>query len=119
MAAIQGKKKKRRYLIGLPMAILAVLVLLIFVRAAWKMYQRDALSRDNLKMAEEQLAALKAREADLQTKIKALETPRGIEEEIRANFSVAKEGEKVISLVEEEATTTATTTEKKPWWRLF
>jgi len=119
MATVQGKKRKKRYLIGLPMAILAVVILLVFVRATWKMYQRDALSRENLKTAEEQLAALEAREADLQAKIKMLETPRGIEEEIRANFSVVKEGEKVISLVEEEATTTATTTEKKPWWRLF
>ncbi|MFA5737153.1 MAG: septum formation initiator family protein [Candidatus Paceibacterota bacterium] len=119
MTRIQGKKRKKRYLLGLPMAVLAILVLLVFFRAAWKMYQRDALSRENFEIVEEQLSALKIREDDLRIKIKKLETSRGIEEEIRANFSVVKEGEKVISLVTEKATATATTTEKRPWWKFF
>lgn len=119
MAGIQGKKKKRKYLLGFPLAIISVLVLMLVARAAWKMYQQDALSRENLRLAQDQLAVLRDRQANLKEKLKMLETPRGIEEEIRANFSVVKEGEKVINLVEEATATVPTTTAKKSWWQIF
>jgi len=119
MVGIQGKKKKKRYLWGFPVAVVLILVFFVFARATWKMYQQDALSRENLRLAQDQLAVLRDRQSDLEEKLKRLETSRGIEEEIRVNFSVVKEGEKVINLVEEATSTVPTTTAKKSWWQIF
>jgi cell division protein FtsB len=51
---------------------------------------------------EAELMDLKARAAALEAKVDHLKQSRGVEEELRNRFDVAKEGEKVVVLVGEE-----------------
>ena len=115
----QGKSEKRKrwtdYLVSLGL----VLVFLIILRATWNLYQKNQMARDNLRSSADQLEKLTERQAVLQDKIERLKTARGVEEEIRNNFPVVKEGEQVINLVEEEPTPTTTATTTKPWWQMF
>lgn len=61
--------------------------------------------------AEEELAKLKAREIELNERVEYLEGARGVEEEIRKNFDVARAGEQVVILTGEP---TAPTVEAVP-----
>ncbi len=64
---------------------------------------------------------LEKREVELVSEIKRLETPEGVEKEIREKYNVAQEGEYMAIIVDERKK--ATTTDKtageriKGWWK--
>jgi cell division protein FtsB len=73
--------------------------------------------------AETQLKDQEARETALNEKIKSLETARGQEEALRDQYQVGKEGEGVITIVDEPASSTSEQDAQKPsllqrifWW---
>jgi cell division protein FtsB len=86
---------------------IAVLVLsgvtFVFVRGAFRMYERYAAASEARDAAELEVEALKERQADLETKVASLSSDRGLEEELRRRFGVGKPGEGVIELLEEAA----------------
>ena len=69
--------------------------------------------------AEADLAAVSARYNELKKRVDELETPRGQEEEIRNNFPVGKEGERVVVIYDEEEKATSTSVQKDKWWQKF
>jgi cell division protein FtsB len=69
-------------------------------------YNEAAVARAG---AEAQVKDLKQREADLTAMTKRLSTDRGMEEELRHRYGVAKEGEGVIDIVAATNTTPVTT----------
>jgi len=102
MREYQRKKKIRQYLYSkLALGVLLVLTLLI-AKAAWNVYSKEQGSRASMSRAEQELAALKARHAQLSRSIERLKTEQGIEAEIREQFQVAKPGEQMVVLVGEE-----------------
>ncbi|MCX6714180.1 MAG: septum formation initiator family protein [Candidatus Vogelbacteria bacterium] len=121
MANYQGKRHRISHLSPLVLAIL-VIVLVIFVRATWGVYQKSRLAEENLQASVKKLQEITQRKKDLQESLERFKTARGIEEEIRTNLSVVKNGEKVINIMAESDTaTTATSTDKKPnpWWHFW
>ncbi len=103
----------RRALYAKPTIIALSIALFLVARGAWNMYQKSQTTLVKREAAEEELSALKARERELSQDIVNLSTDRGIEEEIRERFMVAKEGESVmvISSPKEEAVHTITVTD--------
>lgn len=103
---------------------IAALLLLIFLlgRGAYERYsiERDM---DNRRIAAEQeLRLLEERKADLEADVTYLEGERGIEEEIRSNFDVARQGEQVVILTGEDATSTPPPLPPQPqppWWKFW
>lgn len=86
-----------------------VFVLLIFIAVflSLSVYNRYIIAEETkLKLEErkEDLEALKMRADVLETKVEYLERDRGIEEELRNRFDVAKEGEQVVVILEDEKT---------------
>ncbi len=59
---------------------------------------------------------LRLRNEELQNKIVRLSTVSGVEEEIRSKFSVAKEGENVVLVIDNKNDNASTTTTKKEFW---
>ncbi|HRZ30189.1 MAG TPA: septum formation initiator family protein [Candidatus Paceibacterota bacterium] len=113
---------KNRYKVAYEFLIILVLLFsfVVMVRAVWRLWQKNEIANANLASSDERLTQLEERKRMLEVRISKLGTPRGLEEEIRTNFSVVKPGEKVVNIVErEEATTTATTTEVRRWWQIF
>lgn len=101
-----------------------LLVLAVFVSIST--FERYTIAKDmagDRAEAEAELEALKKRHSDLEAEVKYLSNERGIEAEMRRQFDVARDGEKVVVIVEEkpaEATSTATTTPvKRPWYRFW
>ncbi len=83
------------------LVILALLALVfVGVRGVWGVYQKEHESRALRAETEMRLAELKIREADLRRDMAALKSERGIEEVLREEYELAKEGEGVIVIVD-------------------
>lgn len=70
------------------------------MHGVWGVYQKEHQARINKHRRLAHLEELKAMQGALKEEIDQLSTGRGIDEEIRQKFEVAKEGERVIVIVE-------------------
>ena len=83
------------------LGLLALFVLVIGASmGVWGVYQKEKGSRALRALAENELADLADREAQLVTDLKELKTERGMEEALRKQFALAAAGEKLIVIVE-------------------
>lgn len=94
-------------------------------------YERYAVERETAQKLEErmnELRLIEEREATLQKSVEHMKNERGIEEEIRNRFDVAKEGEEVVIILEDEKTNmrplstssaSSTTEKKRHWYDIF
>lgn len=99
--------------------MLALLVLVIMAASGvWSVYNKDRESRILRSQSELELSHLQAQQARLSSDIARLETPRGQEETLRAQYAVGKQGEGMIVIVEpeREAPVEATTTPGVMHW---
>jgi len=115
----QGKSEKRKRWSKRLILLGLLIIFLVVLRATWDLYQKSQLAGAKLNSSADRLAKLTERQTVLRDKIERLKTPRGVEEEIRNNFPVVKEGEQVINLVEEEPQPTITSTTTRKWWQIF
>ena len=110
-------RKRRTYL---NVILVALFILAIFsLRGFFDVYRKQAESKKGLAEIEREWTALKEREQTLTRDLKKLETPRGVEEEIRDKFSVAKEGEKMALIVESKIREGIQGEEKGNWFTRF
>jgi cell division protein FtsB len=119
MASFGKKKTITDYLYSKPV-IAVLLVIAIFMSIA--VYHRFTVEREMaLRRAEmeKERVELIQRKAELEERVDYLSGDRGIEEEIRKHFDVAKEGEQVVIIVdkgEEQKPEIPPILEKKPWY---
>lgn len=101
MIPFQERKKLRKILYA--KATLGVLFVLsvIVARGAWHVYQKAAIARAERTEAERSFEELAGRAKELEESITRLKSERGIEEEIRQKFTVARSGEEVVIVVDE------------------
>jgi len=92
-------------------------ITLVAVRAAWGMYVKLDKATTGQEVAEAQLAALKAQQAEVAASVKDLSSKRGVEAQIRQRFGVAKEGEGEIEIVRDTAVPTTSPKESEWWWQ--
>jgi cell division protein FtsB len=106
-------------------AWVAIIVLFVIItilgNATWNIYVKNSIANENKLAAVRQLEDLKERKKVIKEKLDKLKTPEGREEEIRKNLPMAKEGEYVITIVDDEdkkvsSDTEASTTIKKGLW---
>lgn len=122
MAGFGKKKKITEYLYSKP-SIFILAVIAIFL--AFAVYARYTVEREMASRRVEiqvQKQELIDRKAQLEERVEYLSGDRGIEEEIRKHFDVAKEGEQVVIIVDkqEKATPTPVQVEEiKPWYQFW
>ena len=117
-----GKQNKYKKIIYSKVTILVLLVLVVLLgRSVWERFQIERDMAARAAQAQAELDELSARKDDLEARVEYLEGERGIEEEVRKNFDVAKDGEQVIILMGdvEEETEPAVVSESKPAWYQF
>ncbi len=107
MNDFQRKRKIRKVLYSRGVMAGVFLLLLLISKATWGLYAKERESKKNLDRVEGSLAALTIRKERLQSDIARLNTPEGIESEIREQFQVAKPGEKMVMLVDDPHSTPA------------
>jgi|GEM_PF-1003634 len=119
MLEVRRKYRMRRFL-GSGISFFLVLVLLvIFVQAAVGMNMKAREAKEKRALAMDELRRLEARQTDLQTEIARLSSDRGIEEELRDRYFIAKEGERVavVNIGEPEAGTGPQEIKKGGFWK--
>ena len=87
-----------------------IVVIIFAAHSTIKVFGTYMTAKKEYAAALDAFTKLQKREASLKAKIEALETERGIEEEIRNKFGFAKEGEEVIVIVEPPTTVATSST---------
>ena len=94
------RRRIKQWLYSWPFLIVLIITSIFLAHGVWGVYQQERLTRVIKNQRLTHLEELEIREDALQEEINRLNTERGIEEEIRQKFEVAKEGEGVIVIVE-------------------
>jgi cell division protein FtsB len=119
MRELEQRQKMRRKLYSLPALAILFIVAVAMVRGAYAMLVKERESAKGAENLAAEVAALSERETLLLRELEKLETPAGIEEEIKSKFNVAKEGELVAVIVDRPEDEATTTPEKKSWFKRF
>lgn len=121
MIDFQGRRRQNSWFYSkLTILILLVLVLLMS-RAVFDVYQKNRVARENFYETEKKLNELESEKLALESSVASLSTKLGVEKEIRKNFSVVKEGERLITIIENQKDIPATNTDKQSssWWKVL
>ncbi len=115
------KRKIRKVIYSWPMVVVLFILLGFAMRGTWGVYTKYKESQVNLEIAERQYEATKKRADFLETEAARLSTDRGIEQEIRNRFQVARPGEHLVMIVgeEEKNPTDVVATSTKSWWQFW
>lgn len=105
-------KQKTRELLYSKITIAAILFFVVMlIPGVYSIYVKLGESEKDRNAAERELADLEEREQMLTQKVDQGKTERGLEEQIREKFNVAKEGESVIVLVDKPVVASTTQNE--------
>ena len=121
MAEFEERKKFWRIFYS-PLVFIVLLLIFVFMsRALWRVYSHERTSTQDRERLEGQLAVVNVRATVLKNQIEALQTSKGLEDEIRSKFNVTKAGEGVAVIVNatDSAGVATTSAEKKTWWQRF
>jgi len=121
--------QKRSWRTVLYSPITLTFLMMIFLYLAYVTYNRYVIEREMSSRqldAENELKTLEQRRDTLQKKVDYLSNDRGIEAEMRRNFDVAREGEKVVIILDDEIATnnieplsSITPTTTRPWYKFW
>ena len=117
MQKFQARRRFREALYSWPLLLVLFICVILLASAVLGVYEKYGIAQAALSGATKENDALLARKGGLESKIEALKTPRGVEEEIRSHYQVAKPGEEVVVVVDNTTTTPATTTPAVSWWK--
>ncbi len=84
-----------------PVIVALSAIFLLLAVSVFERYQVEREMAARAVAAARELETLQKREAELNTRVSYLEGERGVEEELRKNFDVAKAGEQVVILTGE------------------
>ena len=119
--------QKRKLKVILASRIVQVLVVSVTLLVIWSAYTRyqiaDEMAERRVEV-EKEAQALQERKEALETEVQYLSDERGIEAEMRRQFDVAKDGEKVVVIVEDESDSVetipiATSTNERRWYEFW
>jgi len=85
--------------------------------AAWNMYQTNYGTKQRIERLRTEHQELQQREKIISSAAMNVSTERGLEAEIREKFSVAKEGERVIVLIDDDEVPVSVEEKERKWWR--
>lgn len=119
-----GKQNSyKAYLYSRPVIVVLLVLVALLSRSVYERLGVERDMSDRRARAEAELERLQDRKVQIEDRVEYLEGERGIEEEIRKNFDVAREGEQVIILTGEEKKKSIATDEEKidksPWYQFW
>lgn len=98
-----------RFLATVAGAMLLLVLAVVAIKAAWGMYGTFRTAAEARDSALSELAILRADEGRVMAAVAALETPQGVEQEVRERYGVAKPGEGEIHIVRDTSAADAET----------
>lgn len=116
----QQKNKLRNLLFSKFFLVLLFIVFIFLAYSTFSVYLKMKESSDKKQKVINEMIVLEEKNRLLENKINELNSPSGIEREIRDKFAVAKNGEKVVVIVEDkESTSTEVYKEKTTWQKVL
>jgi len=100
MATFQQRNDPLRLMWRRVVAVVLLILIAIAVRGAWGVYKKSQESRVLKVEAEATLQDLQTREKELRSEIANLKSDRGVEAELRERYDLAKDGERVVIIVD-------------------
>ncbi|MEK7460146.1 MAG: hypothetical protein AAB628_01200 [Patescibacteria group bacterium] len=98
------ERKKFRQIIYSKASIAVLLVFSVLIaHGAWKVHEKAIIAKAESGEAERTLSEMENRSKELEASLVRLKTDRGIEEEVRQKFAVARPGEEVVVIVDENS----------------
>ncbi len=113
------KKDTGRFALRLVGVALLAVVTFTAAHSAWDMYGKLVRATQQQEETQRQLALLTAQANQVQASVAALSSGRGVEEQMRERFGVARPGEGEITIVENTTTASSTAPEPSWWQRLY
>lgn len=111
MAEFKRKDKNHFWYSPIVLSVLFLFFLISLYRISI-LYKKERETQEKKNQAMGQLDSLKSREESLSKDIANLNTTEGVESVIREKYQVAKEGEKMVIIVDEKKKNDETPTEK-------
>ncbi len=102
MEDFQRIKKIRKRIYSRTTFLVLCIITILIVKGTLGVIKKQRESEDDLLRARLYLKSLEKREAELSSSMSYLKTSQGLEREVRDKFSVARDGEEVILVIEEE-----------------
>lgn len=102
MEDFQRIKKIRKRIYSRTTFLVLCIITILIVKGTLGVIKKQKESEDDLLRARLYLKSLEKREAELSSSMSYLKTSQGVEREVRDKFSVARDGEEVILVIEEE-----------------
>ncbi len=96
----QKTAKIKDIIFSVPFIVILGVACALSINATWDVYKKVCDTEKNVVAVTEKYDELKIRESELTEKIESLETPLGVETEIREKFGLVKEGEEMIVIVD-------------------
>jgi len=107
MLEFQEKRKIKRFFYSRVVLVCLLILILLLLKMVWGVYEKQALTKDNLAKTATSFEGLQAREKMLSLSIDKLKTDNGIEQEIREKYGLVKPGEEIIVVVDGEDNTSS------------
>ena len=121
MLPFQERKKFRKILYSKASIFVLFVILVFTVRGAWKVHQKAEIARTERDDSARMLADLQDRNITLEASLARLKSDRGIEDEVRQKYAVARPGEEVVVVVDESGKKGKNGNEapQKSFWQRF
>lgn len=103
MREFENKRKIRRLIYSKLTILILFSILFFLVRGVIGIYRTSRISQQQLDLAEAKFAELEDRHNGLEAKLAVIESSVGQEEQLRQKFSLAKEGESAIIIIDQES----------------
>lgn len=107
MREFERKRNISKFVYSIPVAIILLILVLVMIKASWGVYQKKIASHKAVALATQEVDSLKERKSFFESEIEYLNTPEGIEAELRERFRVGKDGEEIAVILDEEKTNQA------------
>jgi cell division protein FtsL len=109
MKSFQKNTKLQQIMQSKPFLVFLGIIIIIFIFSTIGFMGRMEETINNRKMLQDKIAELEKSKNNLNSEISQLQTPQGIEENIREKFGLAKDGENMIMVVDDTSTTETNT----------
>lgn len=116
MREFQQRRFINRLLRSKLMLVAGAALIVLLANGTFGVYGKYRESLTRRVAIERELALLKARADTLSHEVERLNTPQGVEEEIRRQFNMVKEGEEVAIIVDPPNSEPASKGNEDGWW---
>lgn len=100
MLDFHEKRKMRNLVYSKVVLFFLLMIIFLLSYSVWGIYQKERETQIRKTQRAQVLTEVKERERVLEEEIERLSTQRGVEEEIRSKFDVARVGERILVIVD-------------------